>query len=74
MAQQKDSSAKAIIEKGSKGDLILGKENQQKQLQNAPQLLEMKNADAAPSPKRSTSATATSKKKKTATINCRKKN
>jgi len=40
IAQSKDSvPAGPLIEKGTKGDLILGKENKKKQLNASPQLL-----------------------------------
>jgi hypothetical protein len=40
MAQSKDSvPARPLIEKGTSGDLILGKENKKKQLNASPQLL-----------------------------------
>jgi len=40
MAQSKDSaSAKKVVEKGAKGDIILGKQNKKKQLTAAPTVL-----------------------------------
>lgn len=44
-AQSKDTlSAKQLIEKGSKGDIILGEKNKKEQLKNAPVLLQLKDS------------------------------
>lgn len=68
LAQQKDTAtAKHVIEKGTKGDIILGKEIQKQQLEKAPQMLEMNQ------PVKKQSATSNSKKKKSIQKNCKKK-
>ena len=45
MAQVKDSvPAKKLAEQGSKGDLILGKQNKRNQLTASPQMLQQKDS------------------------------
>jgi len=49
MAQIKDSpSAKRVVEKGTKGDIILGKDTKKKQLMASPQVLEQQSHAKTP--------------------------
>jgi len=49
MAQIKDSpSAKGVVEKGTKGDIILGKDTKKKQLMASPQVLKQQSHAKTP--------------------------
>lgn len=67
MAQDKDTiPAKSVIEKGTTGDLILGKENKKKHLTASPQSLQRKDS------LQKNKIYAPSKKKKYKDKNCKK--
>ena len=67
-AQKKDTTAKQVVEQGTKGDIILGKEIQKQQLSAPPQLLQMqdsvnKQPSAVPSKKKKTKQKSCGNKK-----------